>query len=135
VASGRNLYDRLGGGPVMRAVVDRFYERVLLDPVLRPYFDSSDVGRIRRHQALFLSQVTGGPSEYDGPSLLRAHAGRGIDDRAFGLVARHLADTLRELGVGPTEIDEVMNQIGGLYDVVVQTSTGGKPSAGEGRSA
>ena len=114
------LYDRLGGGPAVRSVVDRFYDLVVADPALRPYFAGVDLDRLRRHQALFISQVTAGPRAYDGRDMARAHFGLGVNDTAFGLVAGHLVTALREHGVGDADIDEVMSAVGGLRDAVVE---------------
>lgn len=120
----QTLYDRLGGGAAMRSVVDRFYELVLLDPVLRPYFADTDLPRLRRHQALFLSQVAGGPTQYDGYSMADAHAGRGIDDHAFDLVATHLVEALRDHEIPAAEIDEVLTAVAGLRPTVVEHPSG-----------
>ena len=116
----QSLYERLGGGSAIRSVVDRFYELVLVDPVLRPFFAGVDLARLRRHQALFISQVAGGPADYDGREMVVAHAGRGIDDDAFDRVATHLVESLREHGVRPAEIDEVVAAVGGLRGEVVE---------------
>lgn len=121
--STQTLYVRLGGGPAIRSVVDRFYELVLLDPVLRPYFAGVDLARLRRHQALFISQVAGGPTSFDGRSMAEAHAGRGIDDAAFDLVAAHLAEALRDHQVQEREIGEVISAVAGLRDDVVGSSS------------
>lgn len=114
------LYARLGGGAAVRSVVDRFYELVLIDPLLRPYFAGVDLAALRRHQALFLSQVTGGPATYDGRAMVEAHAGSRIDDEAFDRVATHLAEALREHSIGAAEIDEVLGAVGGLRGAVVE---------------
>jgi hemoglobin len=114
------LYDRLGGDGAVRSVVDRFYELVLIDPLLRPYFSGIDLAALRRHQVLFLSQVAGGPSMYDGRTMAEAHAGRGIDDEPFDRVATHLAEALRDHGVDGAEIDEVLDAVGGLRGAVVE---------------
>lgn len=122
-ASTQTLYARLGGAAAIRSVVDRFYELVLIDPALRPYFTGIDVGRLRRHQALFLSQVAGGPTEYDGRAMAEAHDGFGIDDAAFDRVATHLLEALQEHRVPQAEVDEVLSAVGGLRGAVVQDAT------------
>ena len=57
-------YDRVGGRPAIREVVERFYVRVLDDAELAPYFTDADMAQVKRHQVLLLSQVLGG--EIDG---------------------------------------------------------------------
>lgn len=92
-------YDAIGGAPAVRAVVDDFYGRVLADPQLVSYFDGIDMPRLKRHQALLVSQVLGGPADYDGRSLREAHAGFGITKDHFDLVVNHLAGALQDAGV------------------------------------
>lgn len=56
-----------------RSLVDRFYDGVADDEVLRPLYPM-DLDPPRRHLALFLAQYWGGPPEYDeqrGPPRLR----------------------------------------------------------------
>jgi hemoglobin len=92
-------YDAVGGGPAVSAVVNDFYERVLGDPQLAPYFEGVDMARLKRHQALLVTQVLGGPANYDGRSLNEAHAGLGIDSDDFNAVVGHLAAAMKGAGV------------------------------------
>jgi hemoglobin len=92
-------YDAIGGGPAVSAVVNDFYERVLADPQLSPYFEGVDMARLKRHQVLLVSQVLGGPANYDGRSLDEAHEGLGIDHDDFARVAGHLTAAMSEAGV------------------------------------
>jgi hemoglobin len=73
---GSTLHDRVGGGPFFVALVDRFYEEVAVDPVLRPlYPDDLEPGKA--HLAAFLAQYWGGPPYYTmergHPRLRRRH--------------------------------------------------------------
>ena len=67
------LFDAVGGMAFFRSLVDRFYDGVAEDEVLRPLYPT-DLEPPRRHLALFLAQYWGGPPEYDerrGPPRLR----------------------------------------------------------------
>jgi hemoglobin len=94
-------YELVGGGPAISAVVDRFYELVLGDPRLAPFFTNSDMARLKRHQVLLISQVMGGPAAYDGRDLRDAHAGLQIRSEDFALVVSYLTQTLQEFKVDP----------------------------------
>jgi len=59
-----SLYDRVGGEPFFVDLVDRFYDGVESDPVLRSLYPS-DLTPSRRHLALFLAQYWGGPPTYN----------------------------------------------------------------------
>src|SRR5215475_8732925 len=71
-----SAFERVGGAPAVKAVVDRFYERVLADNDLSEYYTSMDAAgmtQLKRHQAAMISQVLGGPREYAGRDLADAH--------------------------------------------------------------
>jgi hemoglobin len=72
-----SLYDRVGGQEFFDALVERFYDGVEADPVLRPLYPD-DLSGSRRHLALFLAQYFGGPSRYNEerghPRLRMRHA-------------------------------------------------------------
>jgi hemoglobin len=103
-------YDAVGGGPAVSAVVNDFYERVLGDPQLAPYFEGVDMARLKRHQALLVTQVLGGPANYDGRSLSEAHAGLGIDSDDFNAVVGHLAAAMKDAGVP----DDIIGRAGAV---------------------
>ena len=55
--------------------------------------------RLKRHQVLLISQVLGGPADYDGRPLDQAHAGLGISHDDLAAVASHLVGAMREAKV------------------------------------
>jgi len=98
-SGGLSDYDLVGGGPAVSAVVNDFYERVLHDPQLAQYFEGVDLARLKRHQVLLISQVLGGPADYDGRPLDQAHAGLGISHDDLAAVVSHLVAAMREARV------------------------------------
>jgi hemoglobin len=90
------------------AATEIFYRKVLADPLLEPYFDDVDMDRQIAKQAAFLTMALGGPTHYTGRDLRTAHAAlAGIGDEHVDRVITHLAGTLRELGIGESDIAEV----------------------------
>jgi len=60
-----SLYKIVGGGAFFEGLVDRFYDRVEIDPdLLAVYPSPHDLGPARRRLALFLSEYWGGPPTY-----------------------------------------------------------------------
>lgn len=114
------LYDKLGGEASIKAVVERFYENLMRDPVLRPYFERADMNRLKRHQALFISQALGGPKQYSGRDVRTAHRGMGITSDHFDRTAGHLAFTIRSFGVDWSLIDPVLEAVAGLKPEIVE---------------
>lgn len=96
-------YAQIGGGAAVRAVVDDFYARVLADEALAPYFTSTEMTNLKRHQVQLVSTLLGGPVTYEGRELAAAHAGLGITTQDYGRVVTHLVGALTDAGV-PDEI-------------------------------
>src|SRR6185312_10738284 len=86
VADTRSAYERIGGGPAVKELVDRFYERVLADRQLARYF-TTDMKRLKWHQATLLTSLLGGPDAYEGRELSVAHHALRIRRRHYDRVA------------------------------------------------
>jgi hemoglobin len=114
-----SLYDRLGGRDAIRVVVDDFYDRVLDDERLRPYFEDVSMDRLRSHQIQFLAAATGGPVDYAREDLRAAHAEMGIDESEFEAVATHLDAALEDAGVARPDRRDVMETVEGLEGAIV----------------
>jgi len=121
--SAPTLYDRLGGEPALRKAVELFYERVLADPQLSPFFTDIAMNRLQSHQYAFLSQACGGPRQYQGESMAKAHAHLSIEQKHFDAVAGHLVETLRSLGVSEEMIEEVVGKVAPLAPQIVTSSS------------
>jgi hemoglobin len=119
------LFERIGGAAAVQLAVDHFYVRVLGDPQLAPFFEKTDMKRLKSHQFAFLSQVMGGPRSYTGATMARAHANLRIEERHFNAVAGHLVETLRGLNVGQDIIDEVVAALTPLAADIVNTRSAG----------
>ncbi len=105
-----SLYDRLGGEAAVEAAIARFYDKVMGDPSLTPFFSGLDMGKQIEKQIAFMTMAFGGPSRYTGLELRVAHAGlvaRGLGDTHFDALLAHLAETLRELGIDEATVREV----------------------------
>lgn len=60
----KTVYELVGGEGVFRLLVERFYEQVADDPVLRPIYPEADLAGATERLTLFLIQYWGGPSTY-----------------------------------------------------------------------
>ena len=117
--SDETLYAQLGGADAIDVVVDEFYDRVLADESLASYFENTDTEALRDHQKEFITFVTGGAEEYDGPDMATAHAHLDVTEEAFGRVAEHLDASLRACDVADEDREELMSAVAGLQDAVV----------------
>ena len=104
-------YDAVGGGAAISAVVDRFYQLVIADPRLAPFFEGVDMTALKRHQVFLVSQVMGGPVEYSGRELGAAHANLHVTGDDFAAVVEHLVEALKEFDVPADIIDRVVTAL------------------------
>ena len=117
-------YEAVGGGAAVSAVVNDFYDRVLGDAQLAPYFEDVDMARLKRHQVLLVTKVLGGPDNYTGRPLDEAHEGLGITSDDFNAVVGHLASAMKDAGVP----DDIIGRAGAVVvatepDIVESGST------------
>jgi len=109
--AGDTLYERAGGQAWFDDLVERFYEGVEDDPVLRPLYPE-DLGPGKRHLALFLAQYWGGPptfSEERGHPRLRArHLPFTIDTPERDAWVRHMTAAIRTGGLSPDDEAELL---------------------------
>ncbi|WP_462186939.1 MULTISPECIES: group I truncated hemoglobin [unclassified Frankia] len=105
------FYEILGREASIAGVVATFYDRILTDPELAPYFANTDLARLRTHQVAFLVAVTGGPKAYEGRDLAAAHAGLAVTDAAFDRIAGHLIAALTDAGLGAGTVAAVTSAL------------------------
>ena len=120
VTTTTSIYEKIGGKAALQAVVEEFYQRVLADDLLKPFFEGTDMKKQRDHQVAFLAFALGGAAEYTGSGMQSAHEGRGIGDEHFAAVAGHLMATLQWAGVGEPELTQIMTSAAALRSEVVQ---------------
>lgn len=115
----KSMYEKVGGEPAVEAVVADFYERVLTDDLLAPFFDGIDLARLRRHQIAFVAMALGGPKDYQGRAMGQAHEGMDLEDQHFDAVAGHLEGALLGAGVSEDDAETILGVVAGLRDDVL----------------
>ena len=105
------IFEQVGGLPWFTALVERFYEGVATDPILRPMYPD-DLSESVPHTAGFLAQYFGGGwahySEQRGhPRLRMRHAPFPIDQAARDAWLRHMLAAVRSGGLAP-EVEATM---------------------------
>ena len=100
------LHDRVGGGAFFVALVDRFYEAVAVDPVLRPLYPA-DLEPGKAHLAAFLAQYWGGPPYYSmergHPRLRRRHFPFAIGQTERDTWVSHMRAAVGEQSIAPAD--------------------------------
>jgi len=105
-----SLYERLGGEKAVDAAVELFYRTVLADGRIARFFDGVNMEDQLAKQKSFLTMAFGGPNKYTGKDMRKAHerlVAKGLNDSHVDAVIEDLSRTLRQLGVGEKEVQEV----------------------------
>jgi hemoglobin len=114
-----SVYDAIGGRAALTTAVNRFYGRLLADPVLGPLFPRGAGARHQAYVVTILGEALGGPERYRGPGVAGAHRGLAISDAHFDRAAAHLGATLDELGVPRDLAERIVGTVAGLRPAVV----------------
>jgi hemoglobin len=109
-----SIYERIGGEYAIVAAATVFYEKVMSDTRLSPFFVALDMDQQVRKQVAFMSWAFGGPERYQYRSLASAHKNlrpQGLNDGHFDAILLHLESTLHELGIEAGLTDEVLKVV------------------------
>jgi hemoglobin len=107
------VYDRVGGMPFFEHLVERFYDGVAADPVLRPVYPEQDLSGARHRLTLFLAQYWGGPRTYDAerghPRLRMRHFPFAIGSAERDRWLVHMRAAIAELAP-PADVAEALDR-------------------------
>ena len=105
-ARSSTLYERVGKEPFFVDLVEKFYEGVEQDPLLRPMYPA-DLGPSKANLAGFLSQYWGGPPNYSmrrgHPRLRMRHAPFHINRAARDAWMRHMTGAVARTDASPQD--------------------------------
>lgn len=118
------LYARMGGKPIVDAVVSDTLDRVIADPRLKRSFQDVNVGRIKRLLAEQICELAGGGCKYSGDPMRGVHAGHHISEAEFYGLVQILRDSMRRHHVRLRERNELLALLAPMKrDVVEETAT------------
>eukprot|EP01061_Rhynchopus_euleeides_P003657 TRINITY_DN1294_c0_g1_i3.p1 TRINITY_DN1294_c0_g1~~TRINITY_DN1294_c0_g1_i3.p1 ORF type:complete len:932 (+),score=377.44 TRINITY_DN1294_c0_g1_i3:73-2868(+) len=105
------LFERIGGTNAVDIAVEKFYSKVLQDVRVAHFFYGIEMRGQRKKQKSFLTYVFGGAHQYSARNMRDGHRhmvrDKGLNDKHFDVIVQLLSSTLKELGVGDSDISEV----------------------------
>jgi hemoglobin len=119
----KSLYDRLGGGDAINALIESWVARVAGDDRANGKFARTDIDRLKKELVDQLCEATGGPCTYTGRSMLETHDGMKVTAGEFDVVMQHLRAALDELNVSKTEQDELVGLLEPMRDDIVEVES------------
>ena len=121
------LFHKIGGDDAVKALVELFYSKIMVDSRINYFFSGVDMATLKRHQAAFVAFALGGRPDYTGRTMKHAHARLvelGLNDTHFNAVAEHLESSMQELGVSENNAFKVMALIESQREFVLGRETG-----------
>jgi hemoglobin len=99
------FFEQIGGTETFRNLVDKFYEGVAEDPLLRPMYPEEDLGPAKDRLRMFLEQYWGGPRTYSEqrghPRLRMRHSVFPITPAAKDAWLKHMRAAVDSLELSP----------------------------------
>lgn len=90
-----SLYDELGEEAGIASILDEMLFLVSRDARTRQYFEGVDLDRLHGQLTAHLCHITGGPCQYTGADMRKAHRGLGINRAHFNVMVESLTDSLQ----------------------------------------
>ena len=127
--SHHTLYERLGGGAAITAVIDDFVARCAGDDRINSKFARTDIARLKAMLVEQVSAATGGKVQYTGRGMRETHDGMQVTAGEFDALVEDLVATLNSFGVAEKSQSQLLDILGPLRgDIVeVESSATGTP--------
>ena len=113
-ARAQTFYEVIGGHDTFMRLVEKFYEGVAADPVLRPMYPE-DLAPAAERLLQFLEQYWGGPTTYSDqhghPRLRMRHAPFRIDAQARDLWLAHMRAAVTSLHLAPVHESQLWDYL------------------------
>ena len=96
-----SLFERVGGEPALRRIIERFIDRVFDDLMIGFLFRAADRARVKEKEYELAARHLGAPLRYTGRPVAEAHAPHPILVGHFARRLKILEEVLDELGAPP----------------------------------
>jgi hemoglobin len=114
------LYRDLGGEPGVEALVDALLNRLADDPRIVHHFRDTRIARLRAMLIEQICDLSGGPCQYSGDTMLQAHAGMNLSQADFNALVEDLIDAMEERGLPVTTQNRLLALLAPMHADVVR---------------
>jgi hemoglobin len=117
----RSLYERLGGGSGISAIVDDVMAAHLANPIVGPrYRNVKDVEHTKRMAREFFCAGAGGPETYSGKDMRTAHRGMNASEQEFLAVVDDIMTVLGRHAIDGATQKDVLAILYGFKNEIVR---------------
>jgi hemoglobin len=122
-ATSTSLYVRLGGEPVVTALVSETIDATVADPRLNQSYRNSDIPRIKRLVVEQICDLAGGGCHYSGDSMREVHANHHITQAQFFGLVENLRKAMRRHHVNLRARNELLALLAPMAPDVINVVT------------
>jgi hemoglobin len=115
------LYKALGEKPGLVKLMDRFMTGLVADPRTGPFFKPVDQNHVKEQLVEQISQVAGGPCEYQGKDMKTAHMDMHVTKADFNALVEVLQDSMSAEGIAFSTQNQLLSRLAPLHRAVVST--------------
>jgi len=126
----QSLYERLGGVNAIAMVVDRFSDKIVenpklnVNPNLKEWNTKGQLEGLKFMRTLWICQAAGGPFQYTGKDMHKAHKDLHIKSEEFDEVGAEISRALDHFGVPEREKQELLAAVVAHKGEVASTGGG-----------
>lgn len=124
-----SLYSRMGGAPVVTAIVADTFDEMDADPRLNQPFRGVNTKRLKGQVAALICEIAGGGCHYTGDSMREAHANLHITEAQFYGMVAILRRQMRRHHVGLPERNELLALLAPMKRDIVEVNVAPPPRA------
>jgi hemoglobin len=124
-----SLYARMGGTPVVTAIVSDMVDEVDADPRLNQSYRGVNTKRLKRQVVAFICELAGGGCHYTGSSMHDAHANLHITEAEFYDMVAILRRQMVRHHVGLRERNELLAILAPMKHDIVEVNVPPPPKA------
>ncbi len=116
----QTLFEKYGGFSNISKIVLSFYDTLLDNDEVGPFFDNVDMTRMVDHQTKFIASLLGGPASYTDNQLRQLHSHLDIRDSHFDELEVVLRSTLTDHGIEPDDVEAVVAEFSKRRTLIVR---------------
>ena len=120
IPTGKSLYARIGGTPVISVVVVQCVANVLADTRINGRFATTDIGKLKGHLVDHICMATGGPCTYSGRDMKTAHVGMRVSTGDVGAFVEDLVKAMDMAKVPAQEKGEILGLLGSMKKDIIE---------------
>ena len=116
-----SLYERLGGLQTITQMVDVFIEVHPSNPTVNQHLEHSNMSRFRDKFIEFICNISDGPCEYTGDTMLLVHGGMNLNETEFNGSVNLMITAMDEVGISIGVRNQLLARLARLRsDIIYQ---------------